>query len=591
MPVDTIPHRLINQANIRPNAAAYHFRTPEGWQQVNYKDYAEQVQNAAKSLMAMGFSPGDSACIIGFNRAEWCIMDVATMMAGGLAAGIYTTCSPQEVAYIVNHAEAAFILIEDKAQWEKLDAERANLPKLKHIITMKDCESIDDSMVISWADFLAKGKDKTASELKERMDAIQSESLATLIYTSGTTGPPKGVMLSHANLTWTATAAVGITESNPSDYSLSYLPLCHIAEQMFSIHAPITAGYSVYFAQSMEQLPENLKEVQPSVFFGVPRVYEKFYDGVSSKLALAPPRKAKLVAWAQNVGQQVNDLRNDGQNPGLLLNLKYKFARKLIYRKLHEAIGMKNARFLVTGAAPINPEIQRFFSGFDLVIREVYGQSEDCGPTSFNIPGRTRFGTVGPAFPGVSIKIADDGEILVKGPNVFMGYYKEEKATNDTLAEGWLYSGDLGSFDGEGYLTITGRKKDIIITAGGKNIAPKNIEAAIQHIKGVSQAVVIGDRRKFLSALITLTPEALEQEAAAHGVEPNALPTTPAFLTHLQQGIDGVNSQFARVEHIRKFVVLPREFTVEDSELTPTLKIKRRIVNDNWSEEIENMYS
>lgn len=588
---DTIPHRLLQRSETHPFDAAYHVRTDTGWVTTDFKTFGDKTMQVARALHALGIRKGDAVCILGFNCPEWTIMDLAAMMLGGVAAGIYTTCSASEVSYIVSHSEAKVILVEDKGQWDKLDAEKKSLGTLQHIVLMPQCASIDAPNTLTWDDFIAKGANTTADTVRACMDAISPNDLAQLIYTSGTTGPPKGVMLSHANLSWTANGAVAITNSTSADYSLSYLPLCHIAEQMFTIHGPITGGYSVYYAESMEKLPDNLKEVQPTVFFGVPRVYEKFYDGVSGKLAQAEGVKAKLAGWAQSVGRSVSNRRNEGQSIGPLLRLQHRIAGRLVYSKLKEAIGMKNARLLVTGAAPINPDIQHFFSGFDLVIREVYGQSEDCGPTSFNVPGRTRFGTVGPAFPGVSVRIADDGEILVKGPNVFMGYYKEPKATEETLADDWLYSGDLGSFDEQGFLTITGRKKDIIITAGGKNIAPKNIEAALQGLSGISQAVVIGDRRKYLSALLTLTPEGIEDIASEFGVSVSELPEHPPFVSKIQEGVDAVNAQFARVEHIRKFSILSREFSVEDKELTPTLKIKRRFVYENWSDTIEAMYS
>jgi long-chain acyl-CoA synthetase len=590
MSADTIPHRLLSRAQTNPGDPAYYARHSGEWKATDFKTYAEQTTAAARALIALGFKEGDAVCILGFNCPEWSIVDLAAMMAGGLAAGIYTTCSPGEVSYIVNHSEAEIVLVENQHQWDKLAAERANLPKLKHIVLMPQSEAIDAEGTYSWADFLAKGQDTPEATVHERLAAVKPEQLAQLIYTSGTTGPPKGVMLSHDNLSWTANGAVAITSSTPADHSLSYLPLCHIAEQMFTIHGPITGGYAVYYAESMEKLPDNLKEVQPTVFFGVPRVYEKFYDGVTSKLSKAEGTKLKLVSWAQRVGRQVAELENAGSSPGIRLSLQFWLANKLVYAKLKEAIGMKSARILVTGAAPINPEIQHFFSGFDLIIREVYGQSEDCGPTSFNIPGRTKFGTVGPAFPGVEIKIADDGEILVRGPNVFMGYYKDTEATAATLADGWLYSGDLGAFDDQQFLCITGRKKDIIITAGGKNIAPKNIEAALQGLLGVSQAVVIGDRRKYLSALLTLNPDIAAEKAKQLGIPASELHTSDAFIASIQSGVDSVNEQFARVEHVRKFTILPREFSVEDGELTPTMKIKRRIVNENWGDTIEQMY-
>jgi long-chain acyl-CoA synthetase len=351
---------------------------------------------------------------------------------------------------------------------------------------------------------------------------------------------------------------------------------------MFTLHAPITSGARVYFAQSIEQMPENLKEVQPTVFFGVLWVWEKFHAGVAAKLKLATGAKLKLVNFARGVGTEVTARKNEGKPINGLLAIKYKLANKLIFSKLKPAIGMGNARICVSGAAPIAPDVLEFMGSLDLSILEVYGQSEGSGPTTFNLLGRTRFGTVGSRLTGIDVKIAEDGEILVKGRNVFMGYSKDKDATDATLdKDGWLYSGDLGAFSDDGFLTITGRKKDIIITAGGKNIAPKNIEAALMEHEAISQAVVIGDRRKFLSAVLAINPE----RAAESGGN------MEGFTESIQKHVDAINKRFARVEHIRKFSILPRELDQENGELTPTMKIKRRIVNDNWADTIDAMYA
>jgi long-chain acyl-CoA synthetase len=396
-------------------------------------------------------------------------------------------------------------------------------------------------------------------------------------------------MLSHRNLAWTASVARQLVETREDDCAISYLPLSHIAEQMFTVHGPVTTGYSVYYAESIEKVPDNLKEVQPTVFFGVPRIWEKFHAGITGKLKDAKGTKKKLVDWAMGVGRRVNDARMAGHEPTGLLALQYKLARKLIFDKLKPAIGLGRARVCVSGAAPIAKEVLDFFGSLDIPILEVYGQSEDTGPTSFNRPDRYRFGTVGPAIPGVEVKIAEDGEILVKGPNVFLGYYKEPAATDDTLKDGWLCSGDLGAFDKDGFLTITGRKKEIIITAGGKNITPKNIESSLKNHELINEAVVIGDRRKFLSALVTLDPESSAKWAKARGLN-GRLHEDPTLIAEVQRAVEETNKHLARVEQVKKFKVLPRNFTIEDGELTPTLKVKRKVVNQHFADEIESMY-
>ncbi len=589
---DTILHRLHENGRIRPNAPAYYEKIGSAWVPTSWKEYTNQVRQAARALVALGVEPGQNVAILGFNRPEWVIFDLACMMIGGAPAGIYTTNSPHECKYIVENSESSVILVENQSQWDKIAEVRDDIACLKHIVLMKGTE-IDDKMTLSWEGFMARGDEVEESVIDARMDALEQEQLATLIYTSGTTGPPKGVMLSHKNLASTASNAQGLIDLVPTDRTISYLPLSHIAEQMFSIHGAITAAYQVYYAEFSPQdhLNDNLKEVKPTVFFGVPRIFERFQAGVAAQLSEAEGVRAKLVEWARGVGTQVTALKNQSQEPGALLALQHRIADALIFSKVKEGLGLSEVRNLIVSAAPISPDILHFFASLDLPIMELYGQSEDCGPTATNRPGAIRIGSVGQAWPGSEVKIATDGEILVKGPNVFLGYLKDEEATKDTLVDGWLHSGDLGQFDGDGYLNIVGRKKEIIITSGGKNIAPKNIEGALKNLDLVSQAVVIGEKRRFLTALLTLDPEAAAKFAQEHGLEGQTLHEHPTLLAHLQKEIeDKVNSLFARVEHVRDFRVLPRDFTVEDGELTPTLKIKRRIINENFENEIESMY-
>lgn len=589
---DTILHRLHENGRIRPNAPAYYEKVGSAWVPTSWKEYTNQVRQAARALVALGVQPGQNATILGFNRPEWVIFDLACMMIGGAPAGIYTTNSASESKYIIGNSESSVILAENNFQWEKIEQIRNDIPCLKHIILMKGTE-IDDEMTLSWEAFMAKGDSVDESVIDARMAALEDEQLATLIYTSGTTGPPKGVMLSHKNLATTALNAQKLIDLQPTDRTISYLPLSHIAEQMFSIHAAITAAYQVYYAEFSPQdhLNRNLKEVKPTVFFGVPRIYERFQAGVSAQLSHATGAKAKIATWARSVGTRVNSLQNKGQEPGGLLALQHKIANKLVLSKVKEALGLDQARTLIVSAAPISADILHYLASLDLPILELYGQSEDSGPTTTNRPGAIKIGSVGQAWPGTEVKLGPDGEILVKGPNVFLGYFKDPAATANDLVDGWLHSGDLGAFDEDGFLSIVGRKKEIIITSGGKNIAPKNIEAALKNIDLVSQAVVIGEQRRFLTALLTLDPEAATVFAQKHGLEGKAMHEHPTLLAHLQKEIDEhVNSEFARVEHVRDFRVLPRDFTVEDGELTPTLKIKRRIINDNFSEQIESMY-
>jgi long-chain acyl-CoA synthetase len=585
---DTIPHRVLEQGRRRPAAAAYFEKRGGVWRPTSWREYVDQIRAVARAMMALGLPAGGTVAMLGFNRPEWVLFQHGAMMAGGVGAGIYTTCSADEVAYIVGHAEARLVLVEDLGQWKKVAARREQLPGLEWVVTMRDCAPVDDPRVLSWSTFLARATEVGDDELERRIARLEPGALASLIYTSGTTGPPKGVMLSHANLTFTAQALIDLGGARDGDSGLSYLPLSHIAEQMASIHIPATSGATVYFAESIDKVADNLREVQPTVIFGVPRIWEKFHAGVAGKLAQATGAKKRLVAWTRKVGAQVTALRNQGKEPGGLLAVQHRVVDRLVLSKLKAALGLSRARMCVTGAAPLARDVIEFFASVDIVLYEVYGQSEDSGPTSFNVPGATRFGTVGRPIPGVEVKIADDGEILVRGKNVFMGYYKEPAATREALVDGWLHSGDLGRLD-DGYLSITGRKKDIIITAGGKNIAPRNIEEALKESPLVAEAVVIGDRRKFLTALVTVDPAAVDAlPGGAGGDQPAHLRAD--VRAAIQARLDQVNEGLARVEQVKKFTVLPRAFAIDTGELTPTLKIKRAIVAQNFAAEIDAMY-
>jgi long-chain acyl-CoA synthetase len=499
VPAETIPHKVLLHGERTPDRPAYYVREDGDWQPTSWATYAAEIKAASKALIALGLEVGQPVAILGFNRPEWVVFDIAAMAAGGVPAGIYTTNSPAECQYILGHAQAPIVLLENEDQWQKIDQVRDELPALRHVVMMKGTD-IDDDLVMSWDEFMAKATETSDADFQARLDALEMDQLATLIYTSGTTGPPKGVMLSHDNVAWTAAQTVQMFQVSHDDTTLSYLPLSHIAEQIFSIHVPASSGGAVYYAESIDQLADNLREVQPSVFFAVPRVWERFHAGVVAKLDEATGAKAKIADWARGVVSKVTALRCEGKEPTGLLAGQYAVAKKLVIGKVKPQLGMSNGRVLGVGAAPINAEILEFFGSLDMIIHEVYGQSEDTGPTTTNRPGKIRFGSVGPNWPGTEVEVADDGEILVKGRNVFLGYYREEAATADTLVNGWLHSGDLGAFDPDGFLWITGRKKDIIITAGGKNVAPRPLEAGLKNHPLISEAVLIGDRRKFLSA-------------------------------------------------------------------------------------------
>lgn len=593
VPFVAAPARLLATAQQLGAVPAYYERGDTQWQPTSWTSYAEQVRCAARALVAIGVMPGEAVCILGFNRPEWVIMDHAAMMIGAVAAGIYWTSAASEVEYIVDHSHCAVLLAENDAQWAKVADRRAALPRLQRVVMMRGAKA-DDGWQITWSDFLALGAQKHQAEVDRRLTALRPNDLGTLIYTSGTTGAPKAVMLSHGNLVWTAATLSAAFGSNPADRLISYLPLAHVAEQLGAIHNHVTAGYTLYFARSIELLGEHLIEVRPTIFFGVPRVWEKMHTGIAGKLATAKGFKARLARWALDVGQRWHASQLAGATAGVLLRAEKALASRLIHQKVQKALGLDQARLMISAAAPIAPENLRFFTGLDLLIREVYGQSEDCGPTSISLAGSTRIGAVGKPLAGTQVRIADDGEILVRGPHVFQGYMGRPEDTAQSLVDGWLHTGDLGHFDADGYLYVSGRKKDLLITSGGKNISPANIEAELMDLPLVEHGVVCGDGRHFLAALLTLKPEVLKKFLDASGVsgigDADAY-QHPLVLAELQKGIDAINQNQARVAWVRKFSVLAEPLSIDTGALTATMKIKRKVVIDRYRQVVEKMYA
>jgi long-chain acyl-CoA synthetase len=592
MPADTIPARFLAQAKAHPDGAAFYTRIDGRWQMTSWQKRAERVQQIARALLALGLPAGGATSILGYNRPEWVDWHLATMMAGATPAGIYTTCSPEQVRYIVEHSESPILLIDSEEQLRKVEREWTNMPRLERVVLMPSAPQAlaDGTRVLGWQTFLDHASRVAAEKLEQRFAALSEEAAATVIYTSGTTGPPKAVLLTHRNLTFTADVAMRLVALGPSDRLFSYLPLSHIAEQMFSVIGPSCSGTPVYFARSAETIPDDLKEVQPTVFFGVPRVWEKLAAVVGARLGELRGPKARLFTWASGVARRAVERRNAGTPLGLRLQLEHRIARKIVLGPALTKMGFGSARVCVTGAAPTPRTVLDFFAGLDLPLHEVYGQSEASGPTTFNVPGQTRYGTVGKVIPGVEVRIADDGEILVRGPNVFAGYAKDPEATRDSFVDGWLRSGDLGAVDSAGFLRITGRKKEIIITAGGKNITPLLIEEALKTIPLVADAVVIGDARKYLVALLVLDAGRC---AAAQAQRDDRAPAheSAAIRALVEAEVARVNARLARVEQIKRFHVLPRPFSLEEGELTPTLKVRRKVVGEKFAAIIEKLYA
>lgn len=580
---------------------AYHVRGADAWQSTSWQDYGEAVRQAARALLALGVQRGDAVAILGFNSPQWATMAFAAMAIGATPAGIYWTSSSQDIAYILNHCRASVLLVDEPKRLRSVEAVEAELLHLNTVVLLSSLEQVAHSplnapggrrQLMDWAHFLSLGTPALERPLQERLASLAPIDIGTLIYTSGTTGPAKAVALSQGNLWWMGQNMTSLYEVDERDRMLSYLPLAHIAEQMGSMHNQAHSGLSVYYARSIEELGDHLKEVRPTIFFGVPRVWEKMQAGIEAKLNEATGTKARLARWALGVGQRWHELDHAGQPCGPWLGFQMNLARKLIHRKVQAALGLDQARFLSSGAAPIHPDKLRFFAGLDLPVRELYGQSEVCGPSTMSFPGSTRVGSVGKALPGTEMRVAEDGELQVRGPHLFQGYMGSPGATADAFDDGWLRTGDIGHIDEDGYVYITGRKKDIIITSGGKNIAPANIESALMEADLIEHAVVCGDNRHYLVALVTLDAQALKAFAAQAGLPADeALRTHPRVLAALQGAIDQVNATQARVAHVRKFAVLPQSLSIEGGELTPTLKVKRKVVIDRHAALLDGLYS
>ncbi len=562
------------------------------YRSVSWREYGQRVRHLALGLGELGLSRGGALTILSFNREEWVVAELAAMALGGVAVGLYTTSSPEQIEYVASHCESELMLVENERFLDLIQPLRGKLPRLRRIVVI-DPPTNPRPEVISYVEVLRLGRAADERTYWESVAALQPSGLATLIYTSGTTGRPKGVMLSHRNLVWTARQLSASSPFSNSDVALSYLPLSHIAEQICTIHGPLFNGVQVYFAESLETLPQNIQEVRPTAFFGVPRVWEKFKARAEERMARLPVLRQRLISWARRITLERNHRFLAGERIPLRLELQYQLARKRVFAKLKERIGFDRTRLFVTSAAPIGKDVLEFFASIDIIIREVYGQSEVTGPTSVSTEEGTRLGLLGRPMIGVEVKIADDGEILVRGENVCLGYYKDAAATDELIQDGWLHSGDVGELNAEGFLRITGRKKEIIVTSGGKKTAPANIESLLRSVPPLSQALVVGERRSYLVALLALDPEKARSFALERGLPESLslLGRDSAFLKYLDEQIEQrVNSALARFERIKKFAIVPSDFSVEGGELTPTMKVRRAVVELKYAELIESLY-
>ncbi|MCB2193614.1 MAG: AMP-binding protein, partial [Deltaproteobacteria bacterium] len=490
-----IPQLLFQRVELLGERTAMRLKEFGLWQDISWKTYGDKVRQTAMGMAALGVEPGDTVAVIGENRPEWLYADMGIMAAGGVTSGIYTTNAAEECGYILGHSQAKVYVVEDEEQLDKALEVRGECPNLSKIVVI-DTEGLrhfSDPMVIDFEQLLALGREHDAANpglFETRLAARGPNDLALLIYTSGTTGPPKGAMLSHNNVLWTTKALAKAIPVFQEDELLSFLPLSHIAERMFSVYMHLRFMYTVNFIENTDTVTENVVEVSPTVFFAVPRIWEKYSSAIFIKMKDATWFKRLVFGLALKIGRRRAKARLSEQGVGTALGLAFALAHVAVFKKLKERLGLERVRLAVSGAAPISPDVLRFYHAIGLPLRQVYGQTEDTGPTSIHHGDLIEADNVGPAVPGVEVKIASDGEILVKGDNVFLGYFRNPEATAETLEEGWLHSGDVGELDQRGYLTITDRKKDLIITSGGKNIAPQYIENKLKFSPYINDAVV-----------------------------------------------------------------------------------------------------
>jgi long-chain acyl-CoA synthetase len=596
---DTLPRYFWRKVAERSEKVAMREKHLGIWNSITWRQYGENAKHAGLGLAALGVKRGEVVSIISEGNPEWLYADLGTQGIGAVTNGIYTTDSAKQVSYILNDSKTVVYIAENDEQLDKILEVRDQCPSLRKIVVidMEGLNDFSDPMVISFEELLKLGREFAKAQptfWDEQLKLGKPDDLAILIYTSGTTGAPKGAMISHRNLVFQMENAGRLLEQTDTDEQLSFLPLCHIAERGFSLLWPIRSGSTVNFAESPETVPQNLQEVQPTVFFAVPRLWEKFYSGVAIRMKDATGFGKLAYKTALGIGYQVAQCRLEDREPSAALKLAFWFADQLVLKNIKRIIGIDRCKWLVTGAAPISPDLIKWYLALGKDMREVYGQTENVGLATSPQMDRVKLGMIGTPVPNTEVSLSPEGEILLRGPHVFMGYLNNPTKTAETIVDGWLHTGDVGTVDNEGWYRITDRMKDIIITAGGKNITPSEIENQLKFSPYVSDAVVIGDRRPYLTCLIMIDHDNVVKFAQDLNV-PFTNFTSLCHSKEVQEliwtEIEKVNKNFARVETIKKFKLIDRQLTAEDDELTPTMKLKRKFVNEKYKPLIEEMYA
>src|SRR5689334_9184831 len=581
--------QLARSAAARFSGTALRHKTEHGWEDISYPQLGQLAGEIARGLMALGIERGDRVSILSDTRPEWTLADLGSLAAGATVAPIYQTNSPEECAYVLSHCDARLVFCEDQKQLDKVAAIRDRCPALEHVIAFDG--AIEGS--ISLAELRELAAFTTASGLDERSASVSSQDVATLVYTSGTTGPPKGCMLTHANLIATMEMYLQRVRFDETHTVFMFLPLAHVLPRLTQMVSIDVGAPIAYWERDPAKILDNLAEIRPSHFPSVPRVFEKIYTRAASGIEEQHRAKRALIRWAFHTGARTREAERRGRPLGVLARERYRLADKLVLSKVRTLFGGQ-LELAMTGAAPIARDVLEFFDSCGIPVLEGYGMTESCAASTLNTEDEPRFGTVGRPLPGTEVRIADDGEILMHGPNVFVGYFKDPEATAATLADdGWLRTGDLGQVDDGGYVSITGRKKELIITSSGKNVTPSNIENRLKESRWISEAVVYGDNRPYLVALIALDPDEAPALAARLGIDadPAAMAHDERVRAEIQQVVDEVNSHFARIEQVKRFAVLEGELSQAGGELTPTLKVKRSVVYSRYADLIDALYA
>jgi long-chain acyl-CoA synthetase len=584
----TLADLLVRAAELYGSHPAVRFKEGDAWVDRSFQQVLDTVKPLALGLVALGVEKGDRVSILGNTRPEWTYFDYAALSIGATVVPIYQTNSPEECAYVLENSDAKVVVVEDDEQLAKIREVRAGLPQLQQVVMMVG----DADDVLSMDALAAKGGKVDEAVFQQRIDAVTPADICTFIYTSGTTGPPKGCIISHGNYRSMLDMVNATSVIEEEDVTYLYLPLAHSFALLIQLGSFDLGATIAYWQNDPNKIVPDLAELKPTYFPSVPRIFEKIYTAANSGMEKEGGLKKAIFDWSIKTGEKTRATERAGRKPGWLLQRQYDFADKKVLSKIRGLFG-GNLRLAVSGAAPINPDILRFFDAAGVLVVEGWGMTETSTAATVASEDAFKFGTIGKPFPGCEVKIADDGEILVHGPNVFQGYHKNPEATAETIVDGWLHTGDIGEIDSEGFIKITGRKKDIIITAGGKNITPANLEAEIRQHQLVSQCVVVGDRRPYLVALVTLDPEEAVAYAKDHGLpeDPAQLATNPEIRKVIEAHVEEINKKFARVEQVKKVAILPRDLTQEDGELTPTLKVKRAVVTQKHEKEIEELYA